>query len=142
MEKKNYKRDFTQPFSSDATIFLKTFWFFLPLKIWKNLKDAPNRPNFFSVANQPKSHFLFHKNVSLRDFYIMTLIKAIKGCSGHSLTHSPKQSFILMLCAPLTKTLPHQIIRSGQKKSGTLLYKSFTNDCSVPHKSRTNEITL
>ena len=59
------------------------------------------------------------------------IVKAIKGCSGHSLTHSPKQSFILMLCAPLTKTLPHQIIRSGQKKkSGTLLYKSLINDCS------------
>ena len=59
------------------------------------------------------------------------IVKAIKGCAGHSLTHSPKQSFILMLCAPLTKTLPHQIIRSGQKKkSGTLLYKSPMNDYS------------
>ena len=25
------------------------------------------------AQNQPKSYFLFHKNVSLRDFYIMTL---------------------------------------------------------------------
>ena len=23
--------------------------------------------------NRPKSHFLFHKNVSLRDFYVLTL---------------------------------------------------------------------
>ena len=34
-------------------------------------------PLFFSIVNrpknQPKSYFLFHKNVSLRDFYIITL---------------------------------------------------------------------
>ena len=41
-------------------------------------KVAHNRPLFFypycQVAqNQPKSNFLFHKNVSQRDFYIMTL---------------------------------------------------------------------
>ena len=41
-------------------------------------KVAHNRPQFFfqycqSAQNQLKSHFLFHKNVSLRNFYIMTL---------------------------------------------------------------------
>ena len=44
-------------------------------------KVAHNWPKFFfqyfqPAKNQPKSHFLFHKNVSLRDFYIMTLLKS------------------------------------------------------------------
>ena len=33
-----------------------------------------------SAQNQPKSHILFHKNGSLRDFYIMTLIRSYKKC--------------------------------------------------------------
>ena len=42
-------------------------------------KVAHNRPNFFfhysqPAQNQPKSHFLLHKNFSLHNFYIMTLI--------------------------------------------------------------------
>ena len=42
-------------------------------------KVAHNRPQFFfqycqPAQNQPKSHFLFHKNVSLCDFYVMTLL--------------------------------------------------------------------
>ena len=42
-------------------------------------KVAHNQPKtlFFSIANRPKispkSHILFHKNGSLRDFNIMTL---------------------------------------------------------------------
>ena len=41
-------------------------------------KVAHNRPNLFFqycqlAQNQPKCHFLFHKNPSLRDFYILTL---------------------------------------------------------------------
>ena len=41
-------------------------------------KVAHNRPNFFfqycqPAQNQPRSHFLFHNDDSLRDFYIMTL---------------------------------------------------------------------
>ena len=38
-------------------------------------KVAHNGPKtlFFSIANRPISHILFHKNGSLRDFYIMTL---------------------------------------------------------------------
>ena len=41
-------------------------------------KVAHNWPQFFfqycqPAQNQPKSHFLFHKNVYLRDFYKMTL---------------------------------------------------------------------
>ena len=27
---------------------------------------------FFSIANRPKSHFLFHNNAFLRDIYVMT----------------------------------------------------------------------
>ena len=50
--------------------------FFAP----ENMKKPPskvahNRPNFFQYCqpaqNQPKSHIRFHKNGSLRDFYIM-----------------------------------------------------------------------
>ena len=46
----------------------------------KTLKKRPQKllvsgPKLcFSIANQPKSHILFHKNGSLRDFFIMTLI--------------------------------------------------------------------
>ena len=43
------------------------------MKTWKKTLSivAHNVPQFFfSIANRPKSHFLFHKNVSLRDFYI------------------------------------------------------------------------
>ena len=42
-------------------------------------KVAHNRPKRFffqscrPAQNLPKTHFLFHKNVSLHDFYIMTL---------------------------------------------------------------------
>ena len=42
---------------------LRKKYFFLPLKTWKNtLKSCSLN------QNQPKSHFLFHKNVSLRDY--------------------------------------------------------------------------
>ena len=34
-------------------------------------------PFFFRIANQPTSHFLYHKNVSLRDIYIMTLLNLL-----------------------------------------------------------------
>jgi hypothetical protein len=50
-----------QLFSADTTIFLKNLKNILPLKTWKN---CPQK---------------FHKNVSLRDFYILTLtIRPIK----------------------------------------------------------------
>ena len=65
-----------QLLSADAEMVSKNF---AP----ENMKKPPskvahNRPNFFfqycqPAQNQPKSHILFHKNVSLRDFYIMTL---------------------------------------------------------------------
>ena len=67
-----------QLFSADAAIFfLKRLDFFCP---WKHEKaslkscSAHNQPKlFFSVycppaQNQPKSHFPFHKNGSLRNF--------------------------------------------------------------------------
>ena len=43
-------------------------------------------PQFFfqycqPAQNQPKSHFLFYKNVSLGDFYIMTLIGTMSSDS-------------------------------------------------------------
>ena len=49
----------------------------LPLKTWKN--HSQKLPPFFSqycqpAKNQPISHFLYHKDVSLHDFYIMTLV--------------------------------------------------------------------
>ena len=58
----------------------KTKIFFAP----ESMKKYPQKlliigpPLFFQhcqpAQNLPKSHFLFHKNVSLRDFYIMTLV--------------------------------------------------------------------
>ena len=65
-------------------IFLKKVlnYFFAP----ENIKNPPSKvphnwPQTFFISsmywqlaqNQPKSHFLFHENVSLRDFYLMTL---------------------------------------------------------------------
>ena len=57
--------------------------FFAP----ESMKKYPQKlliigpPLFFQhcqpAQNLPKSHFLFHKNVSLRDFYIMTLIRTL-----------------------------------------------------------------
>ena len=43
-------------------------------------KVSHNLPNYFfqycqPAKNRPKSHILFHKNGSMRDFYIMTLVK-------------------------------------------------------------------
>ena len=51
--KKFYKKDFMQLFSEDTTIFFQYCQ-------W--------------AKNQPKSHILFHKKGSLRNFYIMTLV--------------------------------------------------------------------
>ena len=71
-----YMRDIMQFFSSDATMFLEKFWiYFCPWKYEKpSSKVAHNRPKmFFSVL--PKSHILFHKNGSMRDFYKMTLLE-------------------------------------------------------------------
>ena len=52
----------------------------IPPKTWKNhpqkLLIIGLCPQFFfCTANiSPKSHFLFHRNVSLRNFYLMTLV--------------------------------------------------------------------
>ena len=80
-EKTNFQIDIMQLFSADATKFSKNI--LLP-KTWKH---GPKKlliisPNFFfqycrSAHNQPKYLFLFYKNVSLLDFYIMTLIGII-----------------------------------------------------------------
>ena len=70
-----------QLFSADAKTFSKkkNLIFFHP-KTWKTRAQELLiiGPNFFfqycqSAQYRPKSHLLFHKNVSLRDFYIMTL---------------------------------------------------------------------
>ena len=66
--------DFMQLFSTD--------YFFAPENMKKpSSKVGHNRPHFFQYCllaqNQPKYHFLFHKNVSLRDIYIMTLNRAV-----------------------------------------------------------------
>ena len=68
-----------QLFSADATMFLKKHFF-----AHKNMKKpaskiAHNWPKVIfqycqPAQNQPKSHILFHKNGSLRDFYIMTAL--------------------------------------------------------------------
>ena len=59
-----------QLFSADAKIFLpiKTAYFTAQFS-FQYCQPAPN---------QPKSHILFHKNGSLHDFFIMTLIAATK----------------------------------------------------------------
>jgi hypothetical protein len=68
----------------------------LPLKTWKrHSKVAYNRPPFFfqycqPAQNQPKSHFLFHKNVSLRDFYMMTLVPTL---GNHCTVQGIKETF-------------------------------------------------
>ena len=58
-------------------IFKKEILFLHP-KTWKNCPYNWPKLFFFqncqSVKNQPKSHFLFQKNVFLRALYIMTLI--------------------------------------------------------------------
>ena len=62
-----------QPFSADATIFKKRF---APEKMQKLPSKVPHKwPKCLlkycqPAQNQPKSNFLFYKNVS---FYIMTL---------------------------------------------------------------------
>ena len=70
-----------QLFSADTTMLLKkNYIFFAP----ENMKKPPSkvahnrpRPFFFqycqSAQIQPKSQFLFHKNLPPRDFSIMTL---------------------------------------------------------------------
>ena len=66
-----------QLFSADATmlLFLNKHFFAL-----ENMKKplSESAPIFFQrcqpAQNQPKSNFLFHKNVSLHDFNVMTLI--------------------------------------------------------------------
>ena len=60
-------------FSADAKVFSKKNKKILPLKIWKK------HPQKLLIIgpDQPKSQFLFHKNLPPRDFSIMTLVKTI-----------------------------------------------------------------
>ena len=70
-----------QLFSADTTIFLKRFFiiFFAPENMKKtSSKVAHNWPQFFfqycqRAQNLFKSFILFHKNVTLPDFNVMTL---------------------------------------------------------------------
>ena len=76
---------FMQLFSADARVFSKeNLTYFLAIKTWKNCpqKLLIMGPKVFfqyrqQAPMQPKSHFLFHKNVSLHDFYTMTLPKCM-----------------------------------------------------------------
>ena len=65
-------RDIVQLFSVDTTRFSLQICFFGP----ENMKKLPSKPILFQcwqpAQTQSKSHFLFHKNVSLHVFYIMT----------------------------------------------------------------------
>ena len=72
-----------QLFNPNAIVFSKkkSFW------PWKHEKNPPQKlliigPQLFfqycqPAQNQPKSHFLFHKNPSLLNFYIMTLMRTL-----------------------------------------------------------------
>ena len=52
------------------------------------MKKTPSK-----VAHmQHKSHFLFHKNVSLRDFYVLTLSIANPKCASNKLHNPPNHS--------------------------------------------------
>ena len=73
------------------------FNFFLHPKTWKNhpQKLLMIGPNFFfqycqSAQHQTKLHLVFHKNVSLCDFYIMTL--------AESLRRTLKEARVFSLC--------------------------------------------
>ena len=59
----------------EGDFFNVFIYFFCPQKHEKNgLKSCSIFFQYCQPAqNQPKSHILFHKNVSLHDFYIMTL---------------------------------------------------------------------
>ncbi len=67
----------------------------------KTFKNCPQKlliigPNFFFqycqlAQNQPKSHFLFHKNVSL-DFYIMTLVQSTWGIQLYAVPQQALQT--------------------------------------------------
>ena len=65
-------------------IFRKILILVFPMKTSKKTssKVAHNRPPFFfqycqPAQNQPKSHILFHKNGSLRDFYDFAFISLL-----------------------------------------------------------------
>ena len=90
-----------QLFSAHVTIFLKEFKKKLTLKTRKN---CPQKlliiAQFFfqychPAENQPKSHFLFHKNISPRDFYIMTLCEFIVNGRDFIKTHLSAQLYKL-----------------------------------------------
>ena len=68
-------------------------YFFKNLKLFLPMKTRKNRPQklaqcFFSIANRPKSQFLFHKNCSPRDLFIMTLVSGRTVGSSCWSTHT------------------------------------------------------
>ena len=73
----NTYSNFSQGFTTEA---LSIYFLNLTPVFWTNThkkfhKDFLLTNNFLNY--QPTSHFLFHKNVSLRDIYVMTLLKTI-----------------------------------------------------------------
>ena len=58
--------------------WVQNFEFSLVSSIDKRACLFINFQHYQPAQNQPKSHFLFHENVYLRDFYIMTLIPVAK----------------------------------------------------------------
>ena len=88
-------------FSVDATTFLN---FLLPTEMEKNrlqklLIIGPNF--FFSNANQPKSQFLFHKNLPPRDFSIITLNVAKVKIAAFQYDSSPNDCLHPVLICPI-----------------------------------------
>ena len=70
-----------QLFSANATTFSKK----------KKKKIAPRsmkKPSSKVAHNRPKSHFMFNKNVSLPDFYIMTLAESLRRTLKEALCFS------------------------------------------------------
>ena len=117
------KRHFMQLFSADARIFLKKFWdFFLSLKTWKNYPQklliiGPSA-FFFSVADRPKTcrnHiFPLHKNVSLRNFYIMTLSVNLKKYWNCTSRHKP---FLRTMISYFKKSMKTEIWKGKNSTS-------------------------
>ena len=107
-----YKRYVMQLFCADATIFFN--WnIFLPVKTLETtLKAYFTAQIFFQYCqpaqNLPKSHILFHKNSSLRDFYTMNLytLRSVIGQKMRRLCSSQmRKSKTIALRRDLSKTI-------------------------------------
>ena len=138
-----------QTFQCRRYIF-KIFNFF-PKNMKKTLlMIAPNF--FFSIANrsktsQPKSHFLFHKNVFLRDFYIKTLVIKLRNfLQIHNciIFKNDDQVLILRLYYLISTIIPwyHQdlwgIYASENSFFAIFITHSLTNSMIVMIQSNSN----